>query len=103
MKDAKEGSSYSSGMSKAAKIVIFIFIIFVIIMVIFIIAAAIVFSDSGVVFENGRTIKGKEVTPFREIPCNKDIFLFYYLARSLFQKCLNLTMTLHRYFFIREY
>lgn len=83
VKDAKEGSSYSGGMSKAAKIMIFIFIIFVIVMVIFVIAAAIVFSDSGVVFENGRTIKGKEVTPFREIPCNKDIFLFYYLAKKL--------------------
>ena len=62
---------------------IFIFIIFVIVMLIFIISAVIVFSDSGVVFENGRIIKGKEVTPFREIPCNKDIFLFYYLAKKL--------------------
>ena len=83
VKDAKEGSSYSKGMSKAAKIMLFIFITFVIVMVIFIIVAVIVFSDSGVVFENGRTIKGKEVTPFREIPCNKDIFLFYYLAKKL--------------------
>lgn len=81
--EAKEGSSYSKGMSKAAKIMLFIFITFVIVMVIFIIVAVIVFSDSGVVFENGRTIKGKEVTPFREIPCNKDIFLFYYLAKKL--------------------
>lgn len=83
VKDAKEGSSYSKGMSKAAKIMLFIFITFVIVMVIFIIVAVIVFSDSGVVFENGRTIKGKEVTPFREIPCDKDIFLFYYLAKKL--------------------
>lgn len=83
VKDAKEGSNYSKGMSKAAKIMLFIFITFVIVMVIFIIVAVIVFSDSGVVFENGRTIKGKEVTPFREIPCNKDIFLFYYLAKKL--------------------
>ena len=81
--EAKEGSSYSKGMSKAAKIMLFIFITFVIVMVIFIIVAVIVFSDSGVVFENGRTIKGKEVTPFREIPCDKDIFLFYYLAKKL--------------------
>ena len=83
VKDAKEGSSYSKGMSKEAKIMLFIFITFVIVMVIFIIVAVIVFSDSGVVFENGRTIKGKEVTPFREIPCDKDIFLFYYLAKKL--------------------
>ena len=82
-KDAKEGSSYSKGMSKEAKIMLFIFITFVIVMVISIIVAVIVFSDSGVVFENGRTIKGKEVTPFREIPCDKDIFLFYYLAKKL--------------------
>ena len=81
--DAKEGSSYSKGMSKEAKIMLFIFITFVIVMVISIIVAVIVFSDSGVVFENGRTIKGKEVTPFREIPCDKDIFLFYYLAKKL--------------------
>lgn len=81
--EAKEGSSYSKGMSKEAKIMLFIFITFVIVMVIFIIVAVIVFSDSGVVFENGRTIKGKEVTPFREIPCDKDIFLFYYLAKKL--------------------
>lgn len=83
VKDAKEGSSYSKGMSKEAKIMLFIFITFVIVMVISIIVAVIVFSDSGVVFENGRTIKGKEVTPFREIPCDKDIFLFYYLAKKL--------------------
>lgn len=83
VKDAKEGSSYSKGMSKEAKIMLFIFIAFVIVMVISIIVAVIVFSDSGVVFENGRTIKGKEVTPFREIPCDKDIFLFYYLAKKL--------------------
>ena len=83
VKDAKEGSSYSKGMSKEAKIMLFIFITFVIVMVISIIVAVIVFSDSGVVFENGRTIKGKEVTPFREIPCDKDIFLFYYLAKNL--------------------
>ena len=81
--EAKEGSSYSKGMSKEAKIMLFIFITFVIVMVISIIVAVIVFSDSGVVFENGRTIKGKEVTPFREIPCDKDIFLFYYLAKKL--------------------
>lgn len=83
VKDAKEGSSYSKGMSKEAKIMLFIFITFVIVMVISIIVAVIVFSDSGVVFENGHTIKGKEVTPFREIPCDKDIFLFYYLAKKL--------------------
>ena len=83
VKDAKEGSSYSKGMSKEAKIMLFIFITFVIVMVISIIVAVIVFSDSGVVFENGRTIKGKEVTPYREIPCDKDIFLFYYLAKKL--------------------
>ena len=83
VKDAKEGSSYFKGMSKEAKIMLFIFITFVIVMVISIIVAVIVFSDSGVVFENGRTIKGKEVTPFREIPCDKDIFLFYYLAKKL--------------------
>ncbi len=46
VKDAKEGSSYSSGMSKAAMIMIFIFIIFVILMLIFIIVAVIVLSDS---------------------------------------------------------
>ena len=83
VKDAKEGSSYSSGLSTVAKIMLFIFVVFVILMVIFVVVALIVFSDSGVVFENGRTIKGKEVTPFREIPCDKDIFLFYYLAKKL--------------------
>ena len=83
VKDAKEGSSYSSGLSTVAKIMLFIFVIFVILLVIVVVVALIVFSDSGVVFENGRTIKGKEVTPFREIPCDKDIFLFYYLAKKL--------------------
>ena len=83
VKDAKEGSSYSNGLSTVAKIMLFIFVIFVILMVIFVVVALIVFSDSGVVFENGRMIKGKEVTPFREIPCDKDIFLFYYLAKKL--------------------
>ena len=62
MKDAKEAaSSYSSGMSKAAMIGLsFIFHHLVIVMLIFIIAAVIVFSDSGVVFENDVQLKVKK-------------------------------------------
>lgn len=81
--EAKEGSSYSKSSSTGTKIIVFIFAIFSIVMIVIIFVAVLLASDAGVHFENGRTIKGGEVTPFREIPCNKDIFLFYYLAKKL--------------------
>ena len=81
--EAKEGSNYSKSSSTGTKIIVFIFAIFSIVMAVIIIVAVLLASDAGVHFENGRTIKGREVTPFREIPCNKDIFLFYYLAKKL--------------------
>lgn len=80
--EAKEGSSYSKDNSNDSKIIMIGFAIFLIVMVILIFSVVIIASDSNIHFENGRTISGKNVTPFREIPCDKNILLFYYLAKK---------------------
>lgn len=80
--EAKEGSSYSKSSSIGTKIIMFIFAIFSVFMIIIVFITVLMASDSGIHFENGRTISGKDVTPFREIPCDKNILLFYYLAKK---------------------
>lgn len=83
VKDAKEGSSYSEEKSSDHTIIFAICAIFVaIIAFVFVVIKKL--SDSGQMeFENGRKINGKEVTSFRDIPCHKNMVLFYYLVDKL--------------------
>lgn len=83
VKDAKKGSNYSGEKSSSKTVIFAICAIFAsIIAFVFVIIKKLSDSEE-IIFENGRKINGKEVTPFRDIPCHKNMFLFYYLVDKL--------------------
>lgn len=88
LNDAREGSSYQedSGLSFSDGLMIFIPVLGVIVLIIaFVIGLVknaekknkLVFSDG-----NNELPSINDVNPFRDIPCNKDIYYFYYVANK---------------------
>lgn len=83
VKDAKEGSSYSKEKTSDKTIIFAICAIFAAILALVFVIIKKVSGSNQIEFENGREINGKEVTSFRDIPCHKNMFLFYYLIDKL--------------------
>lgn len=88
LKDAKEGSDYDYDETNWTLVLILMAIIFVIVLVITVGTIMIVryrrkhFFPGGIMFDDNQPLKKKtEIDPFRDIPCHKDIFMFYYVAK----------------------
>lgn len=84
LKEAKEGSDYDSN-DNSILIFIFGFIFFFVTVLMFIvIVAAIIRNKNKECFEDGDdlNIDIKDMNMFRDIPCQRDIFRFYYLAKK---------------------
>lgn len=81
--DAREGSSYEDDTDIFAFIIMGIAVVFIAVMIIIAVISKanknkkIYFSDG-----NDDIPSMKDVNPFRDIPCNKDIYYFYYVARK---------------------
>lgn len=81
--DAREGSSYEDDTDIFAFIIMGIAIVLIAVMIIIAVISKanknkkIYFSDG-----NDDIPSMKDVNPFRDIPCNKDIYYFYYVARK---------------------